>query len=196
MKANGRLILASASPRRAELLSLLALAFEVMPSDVAEVGFGGDPALLPLRMTRQKVKAVRARLGASFDGWILGADTVVALGQETFGKPENEADARRMLITLSGRRHRVYTGFRLEVFDGDFHEETVMTEVEMAPMSADDVDWYVASGEPMDKAGAYAIQGKGGSFVKSIAGSYSNVVGLPVHEVLQALRKLEAIARV
>ncbi|HLG20374.1 MAG TPA: Maf family protein [Bdellovibrionota bacterium] len=188
-----RIILASASLRRKELLESAGIVVEVRASDIAEVGYGGDPAHLPLRMAKQKVKSVRAALGPSFDGWILGADTVVALQKETFGKPHDEKDARRMLERLSGREHTVYTGFRVEGFDGDFREGTVATVVEFAPMTSSEIDTYIRSGEPFDKAGAYAIQGKGGRFVRAIRGSYSNVVGLPLFEVIQALRELGAI---
>src|SRR5437867_3059956 len=105
MKQLGRIVLASASSRRKELLGMAGLHVEVISSDVAEVGYGGDPALVPLRVTLQKVRAVRARLGSSFDGWVIGADTVVALDQEMFGKPANVVAAKSMLRKLSGKKH-------------------------------------------------------------------------------------------
>jgi septum formation protein len=194
MKVKGRIVLASASPRRKELLELAGIPVEVLPSEIAEVGYGGDPEHLALRMTRQKVKSVRAVLGPSFDGWVIGADTVVALGAETFGKPQDETDAMRMLTRLAGREHTVFTGYRVECFDGEIREGSVATAVEFAPMSEAQIEGYVRTGEPMDKAGAYAIQGIGGRFVKAIRGSYSNVVGLPLYEVIEALRALGGTA--
>ncbi len=194
MKQTGRIILASASPRRKAFFDLLGFQVEVIPSEIAEVGYGGDPALVPLRMTQQKIKAVKARLGSSFEGWIVGADTVVALDHDMFGKPKDQEDGRCMLRKLSGKIHQVYTGFRVESELGKFREGTLRTEVEMAQLSEEEINWYLSSGEPQDKAGAYAIQGKGGLFVRSIQGSYSNVVGLPFHEVIQALKTLGAIS--
>jgi septum formation protein len=193
MKALGRIVLASASPRRKEFFDQIGIVVEVVPSDVAEVGYGGDPALLPLRITRQKLKAVRARLGSSFQGWVVAADTVVALDREIFGKPKNEEDAKAMLRRLSGKTHKVFTGYRVEEETGEFREETVATDVTFCQMSEADIKWYVDSGESSDKAGAYAIQGKGGVFVEKISGSYSNVVGLPLAELLQSLRELKAV---
>jgi septum formation protein len=193
MKAKGKIVLASASPRRREFFGILGIPVELCPSDIAEVGYGGDPAKLPLWITRQKVKAVRSRLGAGFRGWIVGADTVVALGQRTFGKPRDAAEAKEMLNDLQGRTHQVYTGYQVEEWTGEVRTGTVGTDVTMAPLTEAQIDAYVATGECMDKAGGYAIQGQAGAFVTSISGSYSNVVGLPLHEVVTALRELGAI---
>ena len=193
MKANGRIVLGSSSPRRKELLEQAEIPIEVFSSDIAEVGYGGDPALVPARITVQKVKSVLAQLGPSFDGWVIGADTIVALGQEILGKPSSAEQAKVMLEKLSGKTHKVHTGFRVQCFDGDFLEETVTTDVTFAELSSQDIDRYVETGEPMDKAGAYGIQGKGGMFVRSISGSYSNVVGLPMWEVIEKMRELGAI---
>lgn len=193
MKQTGQIILASSSPRRKELFDVLGLQVEVIPSEVAEVGYGGDPALIPQRITLQKVKAVKARLGPAFHGWIVGADTIVALDHEVFGKPQDRAQAKTMLRKLAGKEHQVFTGFRVESSVGEFYERTVRTKVKMAPMTESEVDWYVSTGEPDDKAGSYAIQGLGGAFVESISGSYSNVVGLPLYEVMTGLKELGAL---
>ncbi len=193
MKAAGKIVLASGSPRRKEMFGLLGIDVEVIPSDIAEVGYGGEPPHIAARMTKQKVRAVRSRLGPAFEGWVVGADTVVALDQDTFGKPRDAEDARTMLRRLSGKTHQVYSAYRIEAFDGEVKEGVVATDVTMAEIRLEDLEWYISTGEPFDKAGGYAIQGKGGVFVTSIKGSYSNVVGLPLFEVVQALRDLGAI---
>ena len=193
MKQVGPIVLASASPRRREFFQRLGLKMDVIPSNVAEIEGVGNPQRLPLRVTVEKLKAVRTKLGPTFRGWIVGADTIVALGREIFGKPKNRIDAKQMLRSLAGKRHRVYTGYRVQDAKGQFREGGVETAVEMTPMTDAEIDWYVATGEPDDKAGGYAIQGKGAVFVRAIFGSYSNVVGLPLHEVIRALRELGAI---
>lgn len=193
MKQEGPIVLASGSPRRKEFFDLLGLRVDVLPSDVPEPAAGGNPHRLPLWMTIQKLKNVRPKLGKDFRGWIVAADTIVALGREIFGKPKNRREAAEMLSRLAGKRHKVYTGFRVQTAAGKYREGVAETAVEMVPMTDAEIEWYVSTGEPDDKAGAYAIQGKGGLFVRSIFGSYSNVVGLPLHEVLTALRELGAV---
>lgn len=193
MKQAGRIVLASGSPRRKEFLALMGLSVEAIPADVAEGEPSGNPFRYPLWVTVQKLKAVRPKLGKAFAGWILAADTIVVIGREILGKPKDRSDARRMLEKLSGKRHKVFTGYRVQRADGQFREGVAETAVSMAPLSDAQIDWYLNTGEPDDKAGAYAIQGKGGVFVRTIFGSYSNVVGLPLHEVISALRELGAI---
>lgn len=195
MRQNGRLVLASQSPRRRDLLASAGLAFDIEPSDVAEVGYGGNPMMVPARITLQKVKAVKARLGAEFDGWILGADTIVTLDGEIFGKPNDRTHARAMLARLSGREHSVVTGVRIESGLGEVWEKTVETRVRFAPLDPADIEAYVATGEPDDKAGAYAIQGGAAWMVEAIQGSYTNVVGLPLRETVAGLVELGALAR-
>ena len=185
--------MASTSPRRKEFFNLLGLKVEIVPSGVVEGDLSGNPGRLPLWMTVQKLKGVRPKLGKDFVGWIVAADTMVALGREIFGKPKNRAQAKEMLSRLAGKRHKVYTGYRVQTGKGNFREGVAETAVEIVPMTEAQIDWYVGTGEADDKAGAYAIQGKGGMFVRSIFGSYSNVVGLPMHEVIGALRELGAI---
>jgi septum formation protein len=193
MKQNQPLILASASPRRKELLSGLGITFTVQPSDIAEVGYGGTPDKIPSRIVIQKMKAAKARIGMELDGYILAADTIVALENEVYGKPENADHARTMLKDLSGKTHQVYTCFRIEGLEGDFVEKTVKTDVKMREIPAEMLQWYVSTGEPFDKAGSYAIQGHGSILVESISGSYTNVVGLPMAEVVDALVQLKVI---
>jgi septum formation protein len=181
-------ILGSASPRRAELLRQLGAEFAVQASDVPEEALPGEEGIpCALRLARAKANAVaRARPGH----WVLAADTVVLLGQEILGKPTGVEDAKRMLRRLSGREHRVVTGFALVTPFGDVvHEEAVESLVEFRRLSEADIEAYVATGEALDKAGAYGIQGAAGVFVERVAGSYSNVVGLPLDEVRRVLQE-------
>jgi septum formation protein len=184
-----RIILASASPRRAELLSQIGVDFEPAPSQVQERPHLDEPPPDYItRIARAKVIAVARQREA---GLVIGADTVVVLDGELLGKPEDEADARRMLSQLSGRWHAVMTGVALydvatrrEVADYD------KTLVKFAQLTEKEVEWYINSGEPMDKAGAYGIQGLGALFVEEIAGNYCNVVGLPIPLVYRLARRL------
>ncbi|MFH1018312.1 MAG: Maf family protein [Pseudomonadota bacterium] len=193
MKAQGKIILASASPRRKELLKQLGIPVEVVPSDVEEAEEGIDPRTFPLSMAIRKIEAVRARLGASFRGWLIGADTIVALGTEVFGKPRDKSEAHEMLRRLSNQTHTVYTGYRVEDWAGKGEEGTVVTDVTFCELSDEEIEAYISTGEPMDKAGAYALQGRGGAFIRSISGSHSNVIGLPLFEVVRALRRSGAV---
>jgi len=190
-----RLLLASASPRRAELLRAAGFEFDVMPAHVDEaMDVEETPAGYVRRVSQLKAEAVAARAPGRP---ILGADTIVVVDHEVLGKPANADDARRMLRRLSGRAHVVMTavclinpnrgasGVAAEVAADRGRSKRLETRierttVELAPLSAGEIDWYVATGEPMDKAGAYAVQGLASRFVLRIDGSYSNVVGLPV----------------
>lgn len=194
MKQNEKIILASQSPRRKELLEQLGLTLTISPSEIAEVGYGGSPEKIPSRIVIQKMKAAKAKLGADMDGCILAADTIVALDNEVFGKPENKDHAKSILRQLSGKKHAVYTCFRIETVEGDFIERTIMTAVRMRTITDEMLNWYLSTNEPYDKAGAYAIQGYAGVFVESIEGSYSNVVGLPLAEVMDALVNLKIVS--
>jgi septum formation protein len=172
------LILASASPRRAELLRAAGINFTVRATDVDEtIQPGESPHDYVLRLSREKALAV-----ARDDELTLGADTTVVINGEIAGKPVDNEDARRMLRSLSGQWHEVLTGVTL-ARAGRVLSDVASTRVKFAEMSEAEVDWYVATGEPMDKAGAYAIQGHAALFVERIEGSYSNVVGLPVQMV-------------
>jgi septum formation protein len=175
------LLLASSSPRRLALLRALGLEPEVRPADVDETLLPGeDPHDAAERLARAKASAVAAPDGTV----VLAADTIVVLDGEALGKPRDDADARRMLRALRGRAHDVVTGVAL-ARDGAVVSGRETTEVVFAPMTDEEVDAYVASGEPADKAGAYALQGLGGLFVERISGTPSNVIGLPFRLVRQ-----------
>lgn len=177
------LILASASPRRRSLLEEQGIPFEVHVSGIEERPWPGEPpASYALRNASDKARAVRAARGDSERARILSADTIVVLDDRILEKPVDAADAARMLESLSGRLHEVITGLVLLEPDGE-RGRAVRTRVRFRTLSAGEIERYVASGEPMDKAGAYAIQGGAADFVAAIEGSYTNVVGLPVEQV-------------
>lgn len=181
------IVLASASPRRAELLRAAGIDFQVIVANVDETLHPGEPPeAYAVRVAAAKAEAVRVQAHGRA---VLGADTVVVVDEHILGKPADAADARRMLALLSGRAHDVLTAVVVLPPDGGSHREVERTVVEFAALTTDEISWYVASGEPMDKAGAYAIQGLASRFVTRIAGSYSNVVGLPVARVYQMLRR-------
>lgn len=184
------LILASASPRRTMLLERLGLKPRVVPSDVEEL-YGPDwtPIEVVESLSHQKASDVAGKHpGADL---VLGADTIVVLNGEILGKPKDEADARRMLSGLSGHWHQVYTGFTLiDPKGGRTVTRHATTEVRFRELSEREIAAYIATGEPMDKAGSYAIQGLGSVMVSEIRGEYSNVVGLPVPSVDAAWREL------
>jgi septum formation protein len=172
-----RLVLASASPRRTDLLREAGYLFEVEPADVDESELAGEPpAAYVVRVAAMKARAVAARHP---DAMILAADTTVVLDGAMLAKPTDDADATRMLGLLSGRTHDVLTGVVL-VRTGRESSALVGTRVRFRPLTAAEIERYVASGEPHDKAGAYGVQGLAARFVESVDGSYSNVVGLPV----------------
>jgi septum formation protein len=194
---NPHVLLASASPRRAELLRQLGLTPVVHVSSVPEhPAPGEDGAAYTSRLAGEKARAVAAALGdvpasAQAPAWVLAADTVVTLGGHILEKPADAAHAVRMLQTLSGVTHHVITSFCwLDRTTGRHAVHTVITEVEFFALDLDTIERYVATGEPMDKAGGYGVQGKAGAFVSAIRGSYTCVVGLPVAEVVRALREL------
>jgi septum formation protein len=179
MNVMPKLVLASASPRRAEILRSCGWPFESLPANVDESRHDHEDAKTYVkRLARAKAEVIVPRVpGAT----VVGADTVVVVDGEILGKPRDDDDARRMLRMLQGRSHQVLTG--VAVFNGDPSHVRVaheVTEVRFAEMKEEEIGWYVESGEPMDKAGAYAIQGLGARFIKGIKGDYSNVVGLPV----------------
>jgi septum formation protein len=180
-----RLILASASPRRAELLAAAGFDYDIRPVEVDETPLPGeDPAAYVARLAAEKARALDPAGG---DGPILAADTTVVADGRILGKPADAVDARRMLTMLSGREHEVLTGVALRLGDRLLCE-VARTTVRFLPLDPDEVDWYVASGEPADKAGAYAVQGLAARFVDRIEGSYSNVVGLPISLVHRMLK--------
>lgn len=183
-----KFILASASPRRRELLSSIGLEFDVIPSNVPEVYTAGEvPEEYVARLSRDKARALAE---ANPSRWVIAADTTVLLGDQLLEKPSDPADAARMLAAIAGRTHIVYTGVTLEHAESGYRDTRVAeSEVRMLPLSPDEIEWYVATGEPLDKAGAYAVQGVGAMFIESIHGSYTNVVGLPLATLFLMLRR-------
>jgi len=183
MRIEERLILASASPRRRELLAQAGLQFEVMPAHVPEDPLPGEEAIAYVtRLAREKAETVLAELAkkGGADGLaVLGADTTVTLDEEILGKPADAEDAARMLRRLSGRSHRVITGVALATARGT-EVAAEVTAVRFCTLSEEEIEAYVATGEPMDKAGAYAIQGRAARWIPRIEGCYFNVMGLPL----------------
>ena len=181
------LILASASPRRSELLRAAGIEFTVRVADIDETVLPGEsPGDYVRRLAREKAQAV-----AQAGEMVLGADTTVVIGGEIAGKPVDAEDARRMLKLLSGQWHEVLTGVSL-IRSGQIISEVAVTRVKFSELTEAEIDWYVSTGEPMDKAGAYGIQGYASRFVEGIEGNYSNVVGLPVQLVYQMLERQKA----
>ncbi|MDE7313713.1 MAG: Maf family protein [Eubacterium sp.] len=221
-----KVILASGSPRRKELLKNLIADFEIIPAKGREAYTEQDPEKIVQQLAMQKAAEIEQQLamhkaaetkqqlavhkaaetkqdfcgqaaGARQDMLIIGADTVVAFGGQILGKPEDASHAKEMLQMLAGNVHQVYTGVALIlVLHGKRQciEFADCTNVRFYPMSAQEIEAYVQSGEPMDKAGAYGIQGTGGRFVQGIEGDYQNVVGLPVAKLYQVFKKIDEIA--
>jgi septum formation protein len=179
------LILASASPRRKRLLKQIGLPFRVMTSRLNEDSIDGDPEDLCRALAEKKACRVRSKAKKS---WILGADTLVVIDNQVLGKPESNIQARYMLRLLSGKEHRVLTGFCILNPSGTVaRTESVVTLVRIKKLSDQEIRAYIRTGEPYGKAGAYAIQGIGSFMVETISGSYTNVVGLPLCALTQAL---------
>jgi septum formation protein len=187
-----KLILASASPRRAEILTAAGIPFEIRASKIDESRLPGEsPENMVERLARAKAETVALELLPSDSTIILGADTVVVANDEILGKPGNAATARNMLLKLRGREHLVITGFALlRPQDNQIRVGHETTRVWFSNMTNDEVDAYVATHEPLDKAGAYAIQGIAGRYIQRIEGCYFNVVGLPIARVSQTLTDL------
>ncbi len=194
------LILASASPRRKALLAQVGLPFRSHGSGVLEAKVEGNPEKITCRLAEQKAQAVAGRFE---NAWILGTDTVVVAadehlqGRRTFlGKPSDTKDAMCMLHRLSGKRHHVVTGFCiLDPWGQSIHQQAVTTHVDIKELTEQEILAYAATKEPLDKAGSYAIQGIGAFMVTGISGSYTNVVGLPLHALIKALVAHGALKR-
>ncbi len=186
-------VLASQSPRRIEMLKALGLSFEIAPSGVEEHPLPEEtPVEHVIRLAETKALDVGTRYP---DQWIVAADTAVCIDEFILGKPKNDEEALEMLSRLSGREHSVVTGVAVRHFKrkkGD--HQTVETAVKVKTLTAAEMKWYVHTSEPFDKAGAYAIQGIGSFMIESIRGSYTNVVGLPLCELMEMLGRLGAIA--
>lgn len=199
-----QIILASQSPRRKELLEQIGLEFEICPAKGEEIITKTIPEEVVMELSKQKAEEIAA-LVSSFgenhkeittpsDILVIGADTVVAYDGKILGKPVDEADAKCMLTMLSGNTHSVFTGVTLVLIDKSgragelvFYEKT---DVKMHPMSEEEIDRYIATGEPMDKAGSYGIQGKCAIYIEKIDGDYNNVVGLPISRIYQELKNI------
>ena len=186
---NGLVVLASASPRRRELLHQVGLMPEIIPSRIKEAVTGREPGQIVQELSRQKAEDVfsvcEKREGPMV---VIGADTVVSVDGKILGKPGSEAEAVQMIGLLQGREHQVYTGvFKIFGPSGERLAFAERTDVQVCPMSREQIAWYVATGEPMDKAGAYGIQGYFAAFIEGIRGDYNNVVGLPVGRVCREL---------
>ena len=192
MQAKSNIILASASPRRVELLSSAGIEFEVVAGDVDEGLLSGEtPEDHVVRLARAKAEDVARKSGGRF---YIGADTIVVCEGEIMGKPKDSVDAERMLNKLSGVSHEVVTGFAVYDKERDgVITDAVRTRVYFKHLRNEEIRAYIATGCPFDKAGAYAIQGGAAYMVQKIEGSYSNVVGLPLCEVVDALRRMGAI---
>ncbi len=187
---NSRIILASTSPRRKELLQSVGIKFEVIaPLSDESLLHNENPRDYVLRLASEKAISISQNLEGDF--LVIGADTVVVVGDEILGKPSNVEGARAILSKISGREHHVLTAFSISKPKNTImHSEVVDTKVRVKTLEPDEIEGYIKTGEPMDKAGAYGIQGIGSFLIKGIEGSYTNVVGLPLVEVLEALKKL------
>jgi len=187
-----RLILASESPRRYELLKQVGLDFDVIPSGIEEDYIKGEsPRKHVLRLAEAKALDVGNQHP---DRWIIAADTIVYVDHSILGKPKNREEAKKMLRRLSGKEHRVLTGFSVRHLErGKGDREAVQTAVKVKKLTQEEMEWYVKTEEPFDKAGGYAIQGMGSFMIESIKGSYTNVVGLPIYELIQMLSRLGAL---
>lgn len=192
-----KLILASASPRRRELLSQIGISYEVIPSKKEEVVTGRIPSEVVQELAKQKAEDIAGQISEA--GLVLGADTVVVRDEAIIGKPRSEEEAFQILEGLQGRMHQVYTGVALSLRKSDGTIETTTfyeaTDVVVFPMSREEMLAYIATGEPMDKAGAYGIQGAFAAYIKEIHGDYNNVVGLPVGRVYQEIKMLKSCCK-
>ena len=179
-------VLGSASPRRRDLLAQLGLVFDTVAPDIDETPLAGEP---PVDYVRRLALAKSAAIGAGDDTLVVTADTTVDLGGDILGKPADAAEAAAMLRRLSARTHRVHTGVALRLGERTL-SDVVTSLVTFVPLTPATVEWYVATGEPLDKAGAYAIQGAGAVLVQRVRGSVTNVVGLPLHSVVRMAAEL------
>ncbi len=188
-----RLILASASPRRSQLMRQIGLKPEIMPSMAEEVIEGQDPKSIVMALSKQKAEDIAGKYKEG--AVVIGADTVVSIDGMILGKPGNHWEAAEMIERLQGKVHQVYTGVTI-VLNGGANKQVTFaeqTDVSVYPMSEQEIYRYVESGEPMDKAGAYGIQGKFAAYIREIHGDYNNVVGLPTGRLYQELKALGVV---
>jgi septum formation protein len=186
------LILASASPRRQDMLRSVGLKFKIIPAHVNENCLAGEsPRQHVKRLASDKAMVIAKKYP---EAWVLGADTIVVIDGIILGKPENKIQARKMLRKLSGREHKVFTGFTIAHVAAEIYRtKVIQSAVQFKTISPQEMEWYAASDEPYDKAGGYAVQGQGAYFIRSIRGSYTNVIGLPLCEVLEELKSFGTI---
>lgn len=177
-----KIILASASPRRKELLSQIGITFEIIKAEKEEHITSSIPTEVVKELSMQKAKEVAAKCDGSI---IIGADTIVAMEGQILGKPKDRADAMRMLRLLQGKKHQVITGVTVLLGSTKTRSFAEVTDVSLYPMTDAQIERYIATGEPMDKAGAYGIQGRFAAYVRGIEGDYNNVVGLPIGRLYQ-----------
>jgi septum formation protein len=185
-------ILASESPRRREILKSVGFKFKIVPAHVNEKYLSGEtPREHVKRLSRDKAMVIAGKFPSA---WVLGADTIVVINGNILGKPKDKTQAKKMLEQLSGREHKVFTGFTIvNMANKKCSTKVVQSAVRFKTISLEELEWYIACDEPYDKAGGYAIQGKGAYFIQSIRGSYTNVIGLPLCEVLETLKKFKII---
>jgi len=190
MKMVSKIILASSSPRRKELLERLGLRFEVIPSLIDEIPLRDEsPEDFALRASTEKALSVSKSLDS--DSVVIGADTIVVIGGEILGKPKDEEEATIMLEKIAGREHRVITGFSIVKPEAEIlYRNLVESRVKIKTLAPCEIEGYIKTGEPMDKAGAYGAQGIGAFMIEEIHGSYTNVVGLPIAQVIDVLTRL------
>lgn len=188
MRFNRRVVLASSSPRRREILEKLGVTFDIIPSNADEDGVSGSADEIVIALARRKAESVAFGLT---DALVIGCDTLVALGNDIFGKPGSAAQAEEMLRRLSANTHRVLSGLCLiDTATGSIRVSRDVTFVSFRELTREEISVYAASGEPMDKAGAYAIQGGAGKFVSEVNGSYDNIVGFPSELFLREARQM------
>jgi septum formation protein len=193
VKDGDSIVLASESPRRVDILRTLGISFSIIPPDIDETKLKDEtPQEFVARISYEKANKV----GQHFpDKWVIAADTIVVLKGKVLGKPKNERDAFNMLRTLRGKWHKVITGYCvLNLLKNVVYRDIVETKVFLRHMTDDEITRYIKTSEPMGKAGSYAVQGKGGYMVKEIKGSYTNVVGLPICEIAEALLSLGVLS--
>ena len=187
---HSRLILASASPRRKVLLKQAGITFDVLPSNVDESNVENRKPTSYARLLAEKKATAVAH--SHPNAYVIGADTIVVIDGRILGKPGSVSEAREMLKSLSAKNHDVITGFAIQCLNRNINlSETVTTAVSFKFLTEDEIEWYLNTKEPFDKAGGYAIQGRGAFMVKHLHGSYTNVVGLPMSELIETLTRLD-----
>jgi len=191
-----RVILASKSPRRKEILEMVGIKFDVISSDLEESYFNNEgPRHLVKRLSRDKVFKVAKNLSEKRETLIIGADTIVLFNGEILGQPKEYKDAKRMLSLLQGKKHRVFTGISVLKEGSEIVSDFSKSVVEFYPMSEEEIDWYISTKEPFDKAGSYGVQGIGAFFIKKINGSYHNVMGFPIDLFYKLIKRLNVDIR-